>query len=124
MGFGLLDEDEVSILKGTQKIKQKKEKVSAHKVDLTIKKKPEIKIDYNYIIPEDEKVQLNKKVPLNPELYQDFTEELYPYSLNFYDFEVFVHDWFITIINPIELIMRVIVNDLKALTDYYNKHKN
>lgn len=124
MGFGLLDEDEVSILKGTQKIKQKKEKVSAHKVDLTIKKKPEIKIDYNYIIPEDEKVQLNKKISLNPELYQDFTKELYPYSLNFYDFEVFVHDWFITIINPIELTMRVIVNDLKALTDYYNKHKN
>lgn len=124
MGFGLLDEDEVSILKGTQKIKQKKEKVSAHKVDLTIKKKPEIKIDYNYIIPEDEKVQLNKKISLNPESYQDFTKELYPYSLNFYDFEVFVHDWFITIINPIELTMRVIVNDLKALTDYYNKHKN
>lgn len=124
MGFGLLDEDEVSILKGTQKIKQKKEKVSAHKADLTIKKKPEIKIDYNYIIPEDEKVQLNKKISLNPELYQDFTKELYPYSLNFYDFEVFVHDWFITIINPIELTMRVIVNDLKALTDYYNKHKN
>lgn len=124
MGFGLLDEDEVSILKGTQKIKQKKEKVSAHKADLVIKKKPEIKIDYNYIIPEDEKVQLNKKISLNPELYQDFTKELYPYSLNFYDFEVFVHDWFITIINPIELTMRVIVNDLKALTDYYNKHKN
>lgn len=124
MGFGLLDEDEVSILKGTQKIKQKKEKVSAHKADLVIKKKPEIKIDYNYIIPEDEKVQLNKKISLNPELYQDFTKELYPYSLNFYDFEVFVHDWFITIINPIELIMRVIVNDLKALTDYYNKYKN
>ena len=124
MGFGLLDEDEVSILKGTQKIKQKKEKVSAHKADLVVKKKPEIKIDYNYIIPEDEKVQLNKKISLNPELYQDFTKELYPYSLNFYDFEVFVHDWFITIINPIELTMRVIVNDLKALTDYYNKHKN
>jgi hypothetical protein len=124
MGFGLLDEDEVSILKGTQKIKQKKEKVSAHKADLVVKKKPEIKIDYNYIIPEDEKVQLNKKISLNPELYQDFTKELYPYSLNFYDFEVFVHDWFITIINPIELTMRVIVNDLKTLTDYYNKHKN
>jgi len=124
MGFGLLDEEDVSILRGTQKIKQKKEKVSAHKVDLTIKKKPEVKIDYDYIIPEDEKVQLNKKISLNPELYQDFTKELYPYSLNFYDFEVFVHDWFITIINPIELIMRVIVNDLKALTDYYNKHKN
>ena len=124
MEFSLLDEEDVSILRGTQKIKQKKEKVSAHKPDVEVKKKPEIKIDYNYIIPEDEKVQMNRKISLNPELYQDFTQELYPYSLNFYDFEVFVHDWFITIINPIELKMTVIVNDVKALKSYYSKHKD
>ncbi len=122
--MSLLDEDEISTLRGTKKVIQKKEKVSAHKVDLTLKKKPEIKIDYNYIIPEDEKIQVNRKVSLNPELYQDFTEELYPYSLNFYDFEVFVHDWFITIINPIELTLRVIVNDINALKHYYSRHKD
>lgn len=122
--MNLLDEDDISTLRGTKKIKQKSEKTSAHKVDMTIKKKPEIKIDYSYIIPEDEKIQVNRKVSLSPESYQDFTKELYPYSLNFYDFEVFVHDWFITIINPIELTMRVIVNDLNALKNYYSKHKD
>lgn len=122
--MSLLDEDDISTLRGTKKVIQKKEKTSAHKVDLTLKKKPEIKIDYNYIIPEDEKTQVNRKVSLNPELYQDFTEELYPYSLNFYDFEVFVHDWFITIINPIELTLRVIVNDINALKHYYSRHKD
>ena len=41
----------------------------------------------------------------------------------FYDFEVFVHDWCITIINPVQKIMRVIANDVKALKRYYSQHK-
>lgn len=124
MGFGLLNEEDISVLRGTEKIKQKKEKVSAHIHEVEVKKKPEVKFDYNYIIPEDEKIQMNRKISLEPEKYQDFTKELYPYSLNFYDFEVFAHDWFITIINPVELTMNVIVNNLSALKSYYNKHKN
>lgn len=119
MGF-LLDDEDVDVLRGKQKIKQNK--TPAKKAE--VPKKQEIKIDYNYIIPEDEKVQMNRKVILDAEKYQDFTVELYPYSLNFYDFEVFVHDWCVTIINPIEKIMTVIVNDVGALKLYYKKHQD
>ena len=119
MGF-LLDDEDVDVLRGKQKIKQNK--TPAKKAE--VPKKQEIKIDYNHIIPEDEKVQMNRKVMLDAEKYQDFTAELYPYSLNFYDFEVFVHDWCVTIINPIEKIMTVIVNDVGALKRYYKKHQN
>ena len=119
MGF-LLDDEDVDVLRGKQKIKQNK--TSAKKAE--VPKKQEIKIDYNHIIPEDEKVQMNRKVILDAEKYQDFTAELYPDSLNFYDFEVFVHDWCVTIINPIEKIMTVIVNDVGALKRYYKKHQD
>lgn len=119
MGF-LLDDEDVDVLRGKQKIKQNK--TPAKKAEVS--KKQEIKIDYNHIIPEDEKVQMNRKVMLDAEKYQDFTAELYPYSLNFYDFEVFVHDWCVTIINPIEKIMTVIVNDVGALKRYYKKHQD
>ena len=116
----LLDDEDVDVLRGKQKIKQNK--TPAKKAE--VPKKQEIKIDYNHIIPEDEKVQMNRKVILDAEKYQDFTAELYPYSLNFYDFEVFVHDWCVTIINPIEKIMTVIVNDVGALKRYYKKHQD
>lgn len=119
MGF-LLDDEDVDVLRGKQKIKQNK--TPAKKAE--VPKKQEIKIDYNHIIPEDEKVQINRKVMLDAEKYQDFTAELYPYSLNFYDFEVFVDDWCVTIINPIEKIMTVIVNDVGALKRYYKKHQD
>ena len=119
MGF-LLDDEDVDVLRGKQKIKQNK--TPAKKAE--VPKKQEIKIDYNHIISEDEKVQMNRKVMLDAEKYQDFTAELYPYSLNFYDFEVFVHDWCVTIINPIEKIMTVIVNDVGALKRYYKKHQD
>ena len=55
--------------------------------------------------------------------YEDFTSELYPHSLNFYDFEVFMGDWLVVIINPIKGIKMVIVNDKDALEAYYNRHK-
>lgn len=121
MGF-LLDDEDVDVLRGNQKIKQNK--TPAKKEKVVVPKKQEIKIDYDYIIPEDEKIQMNRKVMLNPEKYQDFTEKQYPYSLNFYDFEVFVHDWCLTIINPVEKIMTVIVNNVEALKRYYCKHKD
>lgn len=120
--MGLLNEDDVDVLRGTKKIEQRK-KVAGKKIDSPIKKQ-EIKIDYNKIIPENERIQLFRKVMLDTENYQDFTEELYPYSLNFYDFEVFVHDWCVTIINPIEKRMVVIANDSDKLISYYRKHKN
>jgi len=92
----------------------------------TVKKnfrEDDLKIDYDDIIPEDEKIQLNKKFQLDPEKYQDFNSELYPDSLNFYDFEIFRHDWLVVIINPVEKIKTIIANDSKALKRYYNVHK-
>lgn len=102
-------------------IKEIKENKSAVKKNFTTEE--EIEIDYDDIIPEDEKIQMNKKFQLDPELYQDFTEELYPDSLNFYDFEVFRHDWLVVILNPVEKIKTIIANDSKALKRYYNAHK-
>ena len=44
--------------------------------------------------------------------------------LNFYDFEVFKHDWLVVIINPISKIEEVIVNNKNKLEEYYEKHKD
>lgn len=43
--------------------------------------------------------------------------------LNFYDFEVFKHDWMVVVINPVTHDERVIINDADALTALYEKHK-
>ena len=120
MGF-LLDEDDVSILRGTKKIQPSKKNIKKTSI---VPVKKEINFDYTKIIPEDERIQINRKINLDSELYQDFTEELYPHSLNFYDFEVFPYDWCLTIINPVEKIMTVIANNLSALKSYYSKHKS
>ena len=39
--------------------------------------------------------------------------------LNFYDFEVFKHDWMVVVINPVTHDERVIINDADALTALY-----
>ena len=44
--------------------------------------------------------------------------------LNFYDFEVFKHDWLVVIINPVHKTKEVIVNDRERLLDYWHKHKH
>lgn len=118
--MGLLDIDDINLLQGKQKIKQNKKPAKKE----IVPKKEDVKIDYNDLIPEDERVQMHETIKLDAEKYQDFTAEKYPYSLNFYDFEVFVHDWCITILNPIELTQTIIVNNTQALKRYYNKHKN
>lgn len=43
--------------------------------------------------------------------------------LNFYDFEVFKHDWMVVVINPTTRDERVIINDVDALTALYEEHK-
>lgn len=43
--------------------------------------------------------------------------------LNFYDFEVFKHDWMVVVINPITHDERVIINDADALTALYEERK-
>ena len=108
--------DEIDEIKGREKVPENIRKFFPEE-------KEEI-IDYDDIIPEDERVQINRKIQLDPEDFQDFNEELYPDCLNFYDFEVFRYDWCITIINPIEKTMFVIANDSGALKRYYKAHKN
>lgn len=44
--------------------------------------------------------------------------------MQFYDFEVFKHDWLVVIINPFEESETVIVNDKEKLNDYYQQHKD
>lgn len=43
--------------------------------------------------------------------------------LNFYDFEVFKHDWMVVVISPVTHDERVIINDVDALTALYEGHK-
>lgn len=43
--------------------------------------------------------------------------------LNFYDFEVFKHDWMVIVINPVTHGERVIINDVDALTALYEERK-
>ena len=43
--------------------------------------------------------------------------------LNFYDFEVFKHDWMVVVINPVTQDERVIINDADALTALYEGRK-
>lgn len=71
---------------------------------------------------ESEKVKINKTFDLSYQ-YDDFTPELYPNSLNFYDFEVFMGDWLVVIINPVSKRKTIICNDSDALKEYYKKHK-
>ena len=43
--------------------------------------------------------------------------------LNFYDFEVFLHDWLVVVINPIEKTKTVLVNDRDGLSRLYDDRK-
>lgn len=43
--------------------------------------------------------------------------------LNFYDFEVFKHDWMVVVINPVTHDERVIINNADALTALYEGRK-
>lgn len=44
--------------------------------------------------------------------------------LNFYDFEVFKHNWLVVIINPVTRTEEVIIDDPDKLKAYYEAHKN
>ena len=44
--------------------------------------------------------------------------------LNFYDFEVFAHDWLVVVINPIEKTKTVLVNDRDGLSRLYEERKD
>ena len=44
--------------------------------------------------------------------------------INFYDFEVFKHDWLVVIINPVEKSETVVINNQDKLREYYEAHKS
>ena len=107
---GFIDNDELNSLKGTVTTTIKE----------VVKEKPKkiIYKEFDY----DELVHMDKTIHL--EESNEFTEDIYPYSLNFYDFEVFMGDWMVVIINPIECVKKIIVNNPEALKKYYKQHKN
>lgn len=111
--MSLFNSDDIGILKGEFRQRVVKKEVSDEKPKKIVYKEPDL----------DKLIFMHRKVQLDPEKYQDFTIENYPYSLNFYDFEVFMCDWMVVIINPIEKTKEVIVNDRKALKSYYRHHK-
>lgn len=111
--MSLFDSDDIRILRGEPAQRVVKKEVADVKPKKIVYKEPDL----------DKLIVMDRKVQLDPEKYQDFTIENYPYSLNFYDFEVFMCDWMVVIINPIQKTKEVIVNDRKALKRYYRHHK-
>ena len=111
--MSLFNCDDMNVLKG-EPVQRVAKKEVAEKPKKIVYKEPDM----------DKLIVMDRKVKIDPELYQDFTIQNYPYSLNFYDFEVFMCDWMVVIINPIEKTKEVIVNDRKALKRYYNQHKD
>lgn len=117
--MSFIDDEDLGELKGETKtvIRKRPEKKQSES------KKEMAPLNYE-MLPEDELVSMVRKCPLDAEKYQDFDIQKYPYLLNFYDFEVFMYDWMVVIINPIDKIKTIIVNDRKALKRYFNAHKN
>lgn len=111
--MSLFDSDDMNVLKG-EPVQRVTKKEVVEKPKKIVYKEPDL----------DKLIIMDRKVKIDPELYQDFTIQNYPYSLNFYDFEVFMCDWMVVIINPIENTKEVIVNDRKALKRYYRHHKD
>ena len=106
-------DDDVSELKG-KKVSRPSKPIYAE-----VEEKPRRP---HYDVDEDSLVKMDRSFYMNGE-YEGFTKELYPYSLNFYDFEVFEYDWLVVIINPVSKTKNIIVNDWEALTRYYEIHK-
>ena len=103
-----IDEDEVSIIENDTEKK--------------IEKKPENKKIVYKTFDSSELVHFDKTFEVDADDF--FNKASYPYSLNFYDFEVFMGDWLVVIINPIERVKKIIANDRDALVQYYKYHKN
>lgn len=107
---GFLDDEDVAELRGENKT-----------VKRPISSQPVKKIVYKTLDP-SELIKMRKTFKVDG--YDDFTDDLYPYSINFYDFEVFRYDWMVVIINPVRKTKVVIANDASALQSYYFEHKN
>ena len=107
---GFLDDEDIAELRGENKTV--KRPIASQSVKKTVYK----------TLDSSELVKMRKTFKVDG--YDDFTEELYSYSINFYDFEVFMYDWMVVIINPVRKTKVVIANDASALQSYYYDHKN
>lgn len=112
--MNFIDDDELDLMKG----RNRKDSFSGTKIEFVENNN----VDYSYIVPEKDRIQINRVENVFDERYFDFDKEKYKYSLNFYDFEVFRFDWCVTIINPVENMRVVVANDFKALKKYYDDH--
>lgn len=88
-------------------------------VILEEQKKPIKKRNVSY----EELFHMNKTITDIPG-YDDFTAEKYPHGLVFHDFEVFMYDWLVVLIDPIAKTKTIIVNNRAALREYYELHKD
>ena len=84
----------------------------------TVAKLPAKKRNVTY----EELVHLNRTITDIPG-YADFTAEKYPYGIVFYDFEVFMYDWLVVIIDPVAKIKTIIANNRAALREFFELHK-
>ena len=75
------------------------------------------------IVSYDELIHINRTFDIT-EGYTDFTEDKYPYGLVFHDFEVFMYDWLVVLIDPIHKERTIICNNRAALKEYYELHKD
>lgn len=111
--MSLFNSDDIGVLMGKPEKIVRQNVVADEKPEKIIYKEPDL----------DKLIAMDRKVRIDSELYHDFTLKEYPHSLNFYDFEVFMCDWMVVIINPVENTKEVIVNDAKSLKSYYRRHK-
>ena len=95
-------------------------------LDVAVEKKVSAKPETHYVKREKRPVTYEELVHINRELpiegYSDFTQERYPYGLVFYDFEVFMYDWLVVLIDPVNKTKTIICNNRSALQEYYDKH--
>ena len=80
--MSLFNSDDIGILRGEPAQRVVKKEVADVKSKKIVYKEPDL----------DKLIVMDRKVQVDPEVYQDFTIQNYPYSLNFYDFEVFMCD--------------------------------
>ena len=85
----------------------------------TVTDKPAVKRTVSY----NELVHMNRVIK-DITGYDDFTEEKYPHGFVFYDFEVFMYDWLVVLIDPINKTKTIIVNNRNALKEYFDQHCN
>lgn len=76
-----------------------------------------VRKNYSY----DELVHMNRE--LESLRYADFDEKTYPEGILFYDFEVFMYDWMVVIIDPVNEYKKIIVNNRNALKTFFEEHK-